>query len=73
MRYRAIAYILLGIAGITVIATVPFMASYYYQYVNYPVEIEERDIYLVFFNGDWSYQHTINGETTLQDFENTWW
>ena len=73
MRYRAIAYILLGIAGITVIATVPFMASYHYQYVNYPFEVEERDIYLVFFNGDWTYQHTINGETTLQDFENTWW
>ncbi|MHA1442232.1 MAG: hypothetical protein ACTSPK_10280 [Candidatus Heimdallarchaeota archaeon] len=73
MRYRAIAYILLGIAGITVIATVPFMASYYYQYVNFPFEVEERDIYLVFFNGDWSYQHTINGETTLQDFENSWW
>ncbi|MHA1245132.1 MAG: hypothetical protein ACTSP7_11235, partial [Candidatus Heimdallarchaeota archaeon] len=73
MRYRAIAYILLGIAGITVIATVPFMASYYYQYVNFPFEVEERDIYLVFFNGDWSYQHTINGETTLQDFENIWW
>jgi len=73
VRYRAIAYILLGIAGITVIATVPFMASYYYQYVNFPFEVEERDIYLVFFNGDWSYQHTINGETTLQDFENSWW
>ena len=73
MRYRSIAYILLGIAGITVIATVPFMASYYYEYVNYPFVVEERDIYLFFFNGDWSYQHTINGETTLLDFENTWW
>jgi hypothetical protein len=73
VKYRAIAYILLGIAGLAVITSVPFMVSYYTSYTNFPVEITERDMYSVFYNGDWQYQHTENDDTTVQDFENTYW
>ncbi|MHA1501228.1 MAG: hypothetical protein ACTSSB_05205 [Candidatus Heimdallarchaeota archaeon] len=73
MKYRAIAYVLLGIAGITVITTVPFMVSYYYSYVNFPVEITESLIYRIFFNGNWQTEHTYNGDTDIENFVNDSW
>lgn len=73
VKYKAIAYILLGIAGLAIITSVPFMVSYYQAYTNYPVESTERDVYRVFYNGDWQYQHTVNDDTTVQDFENYNW